>query len=365
MTDAQPTPLFVRTHDRIAYRSCRRRWHLSSLMEGRLGLEPKRRISALWLGTGVHYGLEKYYQPGWERGPAPQNTFLEWVEAWKLEHLRELEEFDNEEATQFLQDVSTGYTILANYVDYAPDIDDFEVLAPEQVFVVPVRDAKGQQLQVNGRPVFYKGRWDGIIRDRRGSIWILEHKTAAQAIDERKLWNDDQVGSYIWAAEYAGYEHIAGVLYNVLLKKTPIYPEKVYVGTKREGLSRAAATLSMTTYAMYLERLREYEYEEADYATELEILERKGMSGFFERFQVERSRTEVSEIGLRIWMEASEMLNPNTFLYPNPDPIRCPWCPFFSPCLAMSDGGDWRDILAENYQKRTTNEPDDDLYLPA
>jgi len=342
-----------------------------------MGLEPKRRTSALWLGTGVHYALQHHYIPGRSRGALPQATFLKWADNWEAEHADEVSDMDEEERMSLKQDIATGYAILEHYYEYCHEWDDFEVLASEQPFLVPVRDPDGNQLHVRwkyplpaggwevvARPVFHGGRWDTVVKDRQGRVWIMDHKTAEKKPDERKLLNDDQISTYLWGALYGGYENVGGFIYNVLRKKTPMVPDAVYVGTKREGLTRAAKSLGATTEKLYREAIKAKGYNIDDYADELGHLQRVGTSEFFERHLVERSRAEIKETGLRIYLECLDMFDPEVRIYPNPT-FACPWCPFLSPCLAMSDGADWRGILDANYRLRESVEEGDTEWLPA
>ena len=55
-----------------SFKSCRRKWDLSS--KNRQGWRKKRKADALFLGSGIHKALEFYYRKGWDL----KKTFLAW-----------------------------------------------------------------------------------------------------------------------------------------------------------------------------------------------------------------------------------------------------------------------------------------------
>lgn len=360
----------VHTHDRLMYRGCRRKWKWGSNMIGCHGLETDQRISPLWLGSGVHYALQHLYHADPEKRisrdalPGAMDAYaLDW---WK-EH-PETSEWDIEENQRFQDDLTLGKAMLNMYKRISAEMDDFELIASEVPFQVPVRDFHtGEPLTYkcvhsDGSwhmiPVLYEGRIDGIVR-REGRLWLLEHKTF-KSFDVRKLENDDQVSSYIWAAWLQYGWDIAGVIYNVLKKKTPVIPPVVYRGKKNEGISRAKDVIESTTYDLYKFAIERGGYKVEDYASELARLQEYGWYFFFARETVRRTRAEILETGRRIYGEVREMMGHASLqvedvetIYPNPDQIRCSGCAFRSPCLALSSGDDYGTILRESYRRRT------------
>ena len=380
----QPRQYRVHTHDRIAFRQCRRRFIFGSNIEGAMGLETKKWKKALWMGTGIHKALEEYYRHGHD----PVEVFEQWRRDWEGRHESVFSRFDEETRFDYADTVSLAKGMLRFYVEFASGNDDFEVVQTEVNFSVPIRDERGREIlvqrpcrpdecTVEGNhdthsaliPAVYEGRFDGIIRVDSGpyrGYWLLEHKSYA-AWRADYLINDDQVGSYIWAAKriYGDYD-FRGVLYNVLFKRMPIKP--IQVQDKRGGMRLSKDKkncLKMTTLAAYEAAIEEYGYKREDYAEELEFLEEQGLSQFFRREWVKRTPTEIEEIGLRIYYETLDMASPNMIPYPNPDSFRCGWCPFLEPCIAMSAGEDYLIMLEENYQKREPTDVPELEFMPA
>lgn len=374
-------PLRVHNHDFVSWKGCRRRHKFGSNMPGSLGLEPTRRNSAFWIGTGVHLALQKRYAPveeavkkGWRDETlkalkfTDAGAYKEYADQWKTENWESIENLGPEEKGILESDILLGQGMLALYDQFARETDKFEPVATEQEFSLPLRAPDGTDMWVRGklpsgqpykRKVFVEGKMDGVVRDARGLLWFLEHKTY-KWVDARKLQNDHQVGIYMWAARRIYGREMAGCIYNVLKKKTAVMPPVVYKGKPNEGISRAKTTLDSTTLELYEAALERGGYAKEFYNYELNYLKEAGWSNFFERHVIHRNPREIDEVGLRMYEEVRDMERtldlPVDDLrnFPNPDPMRCPWCAFRDPCLAMSSGADWRSLIEdeEQYQKR-------------
>lgn len=354
-------PLRIHNHDFVSWKGCRRRHKLSSLMTGSLALEPTKRNPAFWLGTGVHKALEARYSPLTKGGAATDDVsvFHNYGEAYKAANSDAIQDWDQKDKDLLESDILLGRSMLALYQKWATEVDDFTPLATEQEFSLPLKNPDGSDMWVTGvmpsgvryrRRVFIDGKMDGVVRDKWGLLWFLEHKTY-KSFNVLKLLNDHQVGIYMWAARRIYGREMAGSIYNILKKKTAVIPAVVYKGTKREAISRARTTLDATTHEMYLMAIERAGFEPSDYEGELAYLREVGWSNFFERHVVRRNPREIDEVGLRMYYEVLDMLPTlDTSVddlrnFPNPDPLRCPWCPFLEPCLALSKGADWRGML--------------------
>jgi hypothetical protein len=104
------------------------------------------------------------------------------------------------------------------------------------------------------KEVHYRGRQDAIIQDlETGRFGILEHKTAAQIDDDyrRKLEKDEQVTSYMWAAEREAAEYgleygkIEFTLYNMLRKSYPKPPTELKNGLFSIDRQNESTTIDM------------------------------------------------------------------------------------------------------------------------
>lgn len=132
--------------------------------------------------------------------------------------------------------------MLRGYIDRhgTPDDEEFEVVALEQEFSVPLVDPRtGRQIGEWKRG----GKVDGIIRKRSsGKLWLMEHKTAAR-IDAQylaKLWLDFQITSYSGVAAEIYKEPLEGVLYNVTRKMAKVQRARKLPETDAEFAQRQA-----------------------------------------------------------------------------------------------------------------------------
>jgi hypothetical protein len=334
-------PICIRTSDRITHRSCLRKWYLSSSLQR--NLEPTRMNPTFWFGRGLHYGLDQYH--GYQKDPV--TGFLRFVQFSLDQYVEKtgLPVWDTDKHN--LKDmVQLGRGMLLHYQDWdsSPDrpqlsIEPFKVIATEQSFRIPLEDVRPTKEQV-----YYTGRFDGIVQDKFGDYWLLEHK-GYKAFDENKLILDDQVSSYIWAAQKLYGITIKGVIYNVLRKKLPAVSLEPM---KKGGLSVAAN--QDTTYEAYRANLDYLGIDRMSYQDFLYSLKHEKGNMFFHRSQVTRSQAEIKNVEQQIYDEAYMMLYHGDIIYPNPT-RDCSWsCDFTSVCLLMQDDGDYEQLLAEQYQ---------------
>lgn len=254
----------IHTSDRATFKNCRRRWDWSS--PARRNLVRKVRISGvimpLWFGTGIHYALQKYYNPilsedpvkvfeewyntEWnggvvhfndleqyaDRDPVPHNPTVcydphtggEVPSQWYIKGLSELLPDPNEEL--FEEHRVLGIGMLNFYKEYAAREDNFRVVNVEHTFSVPIVQPNGEVLVTTDnrimpnwfnrderwipqqysslKEVHARGRQDAVIQDNdTGQYGILEHKSAIRIDDDyfRHLDLDEQCTTYLWAAE--------------------------------------------------------------------------------------------------------------------------------------------------------------------
>lgn len=339
----------IHTSDRRMFKRCRRKYSLASNLER--GLEPKRPNSILWLGTGVHKALELWYASNLTES-LPE-LFASWV---------------NEERARLAKDAfmgevddsasEIGLEILSHYEKVYGEADKkYKPYKMEVMFSIPIANPDtGEQLFVlhpaTGEevPVTYDGRLDGILEDEDGYFWILEHKTARSFSDwDVKIPMDEQISSYIWAAEYLFGINIKGVIYNGLRKTSPRVPELLKSG---KGLSKNKAI--DTTYEVYLQAILDNDLNPDDYTEILDHLKTKG-NAFFRRDYVSRSKDEVIQQQLQIYQEAKDMLSVENY-YPNPT-RDCSWdCDFKEVCSILQARGDAEPVIDMMYQQRESEE---------
>jgi len=369
------------------YRRCRRKAQLASKLW--MGLQPVKPNTTLWLGTGVHKGIQMYY--GYSQDPV--EVFNAWAEEG-LATIRKTEGLLHEEKAKYEEMIELGRGMLEHYKLFAKKYDDFNVYvfpdgtpAVEVLFEVPILNFNGDHLharfeiaqpgmteiqlaylQKHGYvdiPVYYGGRIDLIVEDIYGDLWIWDHKTCKTFGDWSKLQLDTQVGSYIWALKQLVpnlNKHVRGVIYNGLKKAVPKAPEVLQKGGLSVNKNQA------TTYEVYLQALLDYglatikpdgnvstepKYQEmlSYLASQDEVTEYSITTKFFKRQKVKRSPAEIENIGQAIYMEAVDMIQ-TEFFYPNPT-RDCSWdCDFYDVCVGMNNNEDVAWMLDSMYEPR-------------
>jgi hypothetical protein len=173
---------------------------------------------------GVHEARASWYMMGKKRGPHPAETFSEW-HGEEVRYIRAvMAERDAEwyDEPVYEDALALGVAMLEGYVEKWGKDPNWDVMYIETPFRV--------RITRRGRPI---GRFwstlDGVYRDLDdGSVWLMEHKTAA-AIDTAYLEIDDQGGSYFAVATdilrargvLGPQEFLAGITYNFLRKSMP------------------------------------------------------------------------------------------------------------------------------------------------
>jgi hypothetical protein len=355
----------IHTSDRATFKKCRRRWEWSSPMHR--NLRPKRQFGVampLYFGSAIHKAIELYYHPVLKRDPV--ETFATvWKEGFvnekgeiEIEGTRLLEKLAPEwyasEIEMIEEHYELGMGMMEFYKLYSELNDDFDVVATEHVFEIPLFDN-----------VVYKGKMDAVIRNRdTGEYGIIDHKTTAKMGEDyfEKLDMDEQCTSYIWAANqevklgHAWASNLDGVqidyvLYNVLRKACPSPPTVVGSG-KRLSVARSTESTTLELFEESLDRLDLWGWLESDTKGQAyhQWLKEAGDSQFIQRAIVERNQHEINHVGERIIWEAMDMTD-HPKMYPNPTgDWYCLKCPFRAACLAKNDGSDYEAILRDNFE---------------
>jgi hypothetical protein len=221
---AKPNEAYrVHTSDRLTYRRCRRLFVFSANVMGAMGLEPLSWQKDLWLGTGVHKALELWYR----NDTYPAFTAAEYFKAWRDEWeskpgvVTARSEWDEDTRAQYQHYCNLGNSMLTHYLRYADETDNHVDQAASTSWKPKSSSPRPSSIRWDNRST-WTGRAPtrtcaGIMKsfapttracppstkvDSTGSCatdlgryWILEHKTF-KTYDERKMFNDDQSGSY-------------------------------------------------------------------------------------------------------------------------------------------------------------------------
>jgi hypothetical protein len=334
-----------------------------------MGLRPLKVARPLQFGSAMHRAWEVYYDPQtWPlvRNGTPEERAA--VERTVLDVFREEMLFDRkmalinsgqpaldaEDQEEWETHLKMGVGMLEQYFRWAPTVDKFTPLGVEIDFYVEIPGVLDQE----GQAVFYRGKIDLLVQDDWGLYWIIDHKTTARMDDNMSFLElDEQMGSYQWALEQQLGIPIAGSVYNEAYKGVPEAPAMNKV--QRQGRWFSVNKQQDTSYALYMQTLLEYNEPIELYRDILEHLRLNGKQ-WFRRTQIHRSPDEMRELTERIRMEATEMLDPNLFIYPNPGRFACNWCAFRTPCLMKNDGSDVTWYLNDLYVRSEYVGPDID-----
>jgi hypothetical protein len=332
----------IRTTDRIVYRRCRRRWNWSSHLRQNLGM--REGASPLWMGSGFHFALEDYHGLNLFKDPAL--AFDAYAEATKRYDPRGL-------PPNYVEDWQLARGMLDYYGrHWLHNRDPLQTLIWNGVpqvevnFRVDLPIPKERLKEWGYDRAEYSGTLDRVCVDEWGNLWIVEYKTA-KAIQTLHLSNDSQVSSYCWAGPYIYGQPIVGVIYQQHRKDLPRPPKILASG------QLSAAKDQLTTRP----QLREFLINQygsvnnspgkfIDLLNHLAKEETPMKDKFVARNKIERNEQQCQAEGEKIMMEAEEMLNPNTPLYPNPTRDCQFMCSFNGPCVSMDDGSDWEYELS-------------------
>lgn len=341
----------IHISDIRTFRSCRRKWEWSSGLKR--NLEPYIAYPPFFTGRGIHKALEKHYR----HGDDIISAFTEFVEAESLLMKGQGTLWPEEENT-LEEQIALSFNVLQHYQLWqAQDTKKYsdrnlEFLELEYPFNVPLKLSTGGY----SRKMRIAGRFDGFVYNRlTDEYWIWEMKTARsvqQLIDT--LSNDEQSALYMYAGQQVFKKPIAGVLYNIMRKKTPVHPRVLQSGL----LSKAAID---TTAFMYLADIQAQhpDWREdtiQEYYGDILSALAENETKYFIRWPVYKSAVQIRNVMDGVYATAKEMLNPKTELYPAPGWMQCNFCSFKSPCITRSMGGDYEVLLREEYRQRIPDE---------
>lgn len=379
--------LDISVTERGSFRSCRRRWWLEVIEN----LEPRGEPAlALEFGTGLHSGLEVFHHPhgslvealevmgGWqddtlEKFDASGDLEEEIVNHAVLGHgmLEHYEAFDKVSPVKLGRPLAIEGQVMTTKPKLVPKVPEGY---PKEAAVV--RHESGRLLvpmvdPITKGPVHAEHPDGGIsplvpnlsaridlLTERKTpkkGIWIVDHKSAAQAPNDRGIDFDDQVTGYCYVVwRWLGLIP-RGVVYNVLIKNQPKPPREL----KNGDLSTAKDQL--TTPDLYRAALKEHGLYWPDgtitsekHAECLEALIAKGWDPFFRRFEVTRTLAELESFERRLfqeWTDMREVYGNQERLYPNPSTFSCPRCPVAPICQSMEDGSDFEGIIEGQFRQ--------------
>lgn len=371
--------LDISVTEAIQFKECRRRWFLETVDN----LEPVGVSQvALSFGTGIHAALEAYYHSG----GLEDALWAGWNE-WRAE-VKELTDA-GEDWDALLDLIELGEVMLNNYQIYedqtrlkigevlqvegltAPGAAPLPHCGPEGYpesarvtrhesgrFQCPIVDPLTREpLERDGHVPQLTARLD-LITERstpRKGLWIVDHKTAAGPPNDKGLDFDSQVTGYSYVLWRRTGIIPRGVLYNVLIKSVPEMPRIL----KNGDISTAKD--QNTTPDLYRTALQERGLMRGGKVTSvkhsdcLEALLVRGWDSFYRRFEPTRNLDELVSFERRLVAEYRDMStakDETSYVYPNPSPRRCPYCPVNPLCQAIEDGSDADGVLTSRFRQK-------------
>lgn len=302
-------PILLRTSERSAYKRCRQHWQWAY----NDCLKPKVERPALRFGTLIHGALEKRYPKGTKRGPHPKHEFARLY----AEQLKELHGFGfKDEDGDWNNAATLGEAMLNGYVNKYGADEEFEVIATEQTFGVPVFNAQNKLM------FSYVGTLDGIWRSRVNKRIVINDYKTATSISTAHLPLDEQASSY-WSY---GTEWM---LNNGIL---------------RAGQEPQRIMFNFLRKAMPDERPQN---DKGHYLNKDGSISQKQPPPYFHRELVHRSPPDLANLRIRVYQEALEhrLVRAGKLpIYKNPGPFSCMGCGFKDMCELHEAGADWESF---------------------
>lgn len=331
----------IHTSDRGLYKTCRRRWLWGSHLNR--GLEPVQKAKPLWFGEAIHFAMKEFH------GPSKYSdiivAFLEYARLCK-------EEYPDRLPDDMPELLELGKGMLDHYMTWLETRDGLQTYVFNGVPQVEVTfeielPIDPELLAAAGIDrVVYRGTKDRVVYDPEyDALWVLDYKTAA-VIETNHLNVDPQISSYLWAATAIYDKPIMGFIYQQHKKTTPKEPRILKSGHVSVDKNQ------QTTFKKYAQAIKKTygHYKNSGNPKHLEVLnmlatrENETSDGFIRRDKVYRNEHYIQATGHKILLEVSEMVNPNTSMYPH-EGRHCIMCPFMSACISIDDGSDYESEL--------------------
>lgn len=277
-------------------------------------------------GSMWHIALHGYYKKGKKRGPHPTGLFEKAIDA-EVERVSKLAKIrPHELREEWSERIELGIAMMDNYVETYGKDEEWEVLATELPFQIPVSHP------VSRAPWFiYTGILDLLMLHRpTGLKEIWDHKTTA-AIQTKYLVMDDQTTSY----------YTYGV--EALIAKRLLEPgERGELNGLRFNFARKAAP---DQREFVIEDGRKY------FLNKDGSISKTQPAAYFLRHLVRRHAFEKERTRQRVVAEVADMeavrREPDAGAYKNPTKWTCPGCWLLDVCELHEVGADWETVRAQ------------------
>ena len=228
MDESGTLPL-MRQSERAAFKRCNWAWYQGYVRN--LAPRVEKWATAAEFGTGIHWALAEYYQPGKVRGPHPADTFDVWAKEY-IAKIKTQEIVDGELVDKWIDFRTLGIDLMEAYVEHYGGDPHWDILDAERRFSVTIPDVRYKPLQSAKGKRGYRpicnlvGTFDLVYRDLNdGLVKMTDHKTCA-SISTSHLTLDEQASTYIAVATHAlrnqgligEKEVVKGMEYNMIRK---------------------------------------------------------------------------------------------------------------------------------------------------
>jgi hypothetical protein len=178
-----------------------------------LGIKRPEDPEALIIGKIVHNGIEMHLQGK----PIDIAVELLSTKYRPIDCDGTQETFAKHKEQQYTIAKAIGI-VAAYFIHYENKLKAIET---EKTFEIPLQRTTDRGNTGTSRKFVLSGVRDAIVKDAEGNIYLMEHKTTSDKIDDPVYWQrlnvDNQVSLYWKAAIQAGY-NIKSILYNVISK---------------------------------------------------------------------------------------------------------------------------------------------------
>ena len=307
---------------------------------------PKSSSEALRFGTLFHVALEAWWKcflpkkrVTWKDPDYPLQEAISQIQG-KFDESG----FDGED---WRFDVMARVLMVGYHRLWRANMNDLEVIAVEKEFTGPlVNPATGAA----SRTFEIGGKIDAMVRDTDGDVYLVEHKTSSQDINEgsdyrERLRMDSQISAYLSAEGPLGFD-LDGCLYDIVrkpsmkpYKATPEEDRKYTTKDSKlkDGTLRPAGSL----YAN--QRARDETREEFFVRMYDHVLEEPHR--YFQRPVIARSKAELTESKFDFWhmsksIRERQLDDAGVYAWPrNPDACYH-WsnlCEYYRVCTGEAD----------------------------
>lgn len=330
-----------------AFKRCRRAWYYSHINRLRsVGTNPN-----FYLGSAIHYALEKYYKENKQNRDTLFKAYNKYIKDNTVKYLPSTEL------------VELGSVMLNCYWYYDLTQPAWQVLSVEEELSIPIVNTDyttsflakelGQDFITVSEGTTLKFIIDLLIKDEKGDVWIVDHKTAAYQRNNEGLDLDYQMTAYVYALLRAKGIRAKGVIYNTILKQMRYAPEVLKDGSLSKNKTQKV------TAEVYEKYVVSKGLNIDDYKEIIDYLRSK--SPTVVRQYSTRTDRELEIFEKFLYLEHQDMQyvsNDFDKAYTNPSTYLCSNCEFLQLCKETNVSGDVRFILSTFYTKKEEKEND-------